>query len=464
MAYLNVRERRIETKIAYIGPELAGKTTNLEQLTKSDPTRGRPSGQLNIEQDEKSDTMLESIEWRPRMERFNDCDIAVKLVAPHGALSTDRLDGILEGVDGVVVVVDSAPSAREENRRALSLVREMLKSKPTRPPVVVQWNKRDLLTEAGAEEGDEAATMTSDVDVDWPVVKASAARGEGVVETLEAALAGVLESMKKRRAPLREKMDQNPLLSALRDILRETVSEHMARVTEEVATRVAEEVRASMRDTQVSAREVQAAMAEMRTVMTSVAKETARAFAAQQEAIAELQRAIGDAETRAKEDAVTRVRADREHMTSIGTVIKRGVESANASMMAEAKKQEARTTAGFDDLKDKHVKMGAELATLQATVDTLSMTVESIATSLEPTAATINKIPARIGVLETSLQRELRDGVFAQLKRIEDSVHVMHVETDESLRRSEQRAGELHVGLNEILEDWKRRKKGWFSS
>lgn len=440
MAYLNVRERRIETKIAYIGPELAGKTTNLEQLTKSDPSRGRPSGQLNIEQDEKSDTMLESIEWRPQMERFNDCDIAVKLVAPHGALSTDRLDGILDEVDGVVVVVDSAPAAREENRRALSLVREMLKSKSTKPPVVVQWNKRDLLPEAGAEEGDEAATMTGDVDVDWPVVKASAARGEGVVETLEAALAGVLESMKKRRAPLQEKMDQNPLLSALRDILRETVSEHMARVTErvteEVASRIAEEMRASI--------------AEM--------------FAAQQEAITELQRAIGDAETRAKEDAVTRVRADREHMTSIGTVIKRGVESANASMLAEAKKQEARTIAGFDDLKDKHLKIGAELATLQATVDTLSMTVESIATSLEPTAATINKIPARISVLETSLQRELRDGVFAQLKRIEDSVHVMHVETDESLRRSEQRAGELHVGLNEILEDWKRRKKGWFSS
>src|SRR4051794_26054736 len=118
MAYLNVQQRRIETTIAYVGPELAGKATNLRQIN-DDSSRGRATNvQLT------GDVL--SLDWRPLPSdvRFHDCDVAVKVVAPKGTLSTESLDTVLDGVDGVVVVVDAAPSAREENRRAFELVRD----------------------------------------------------------------------------------------------------------------------------------------------------------------------------------------------------------------------------------------------------------------------------------------------------------------------------------------------------
>lgn len=465
MAYLNVRARRIETKIAYVGPQLAGKATNLRQLG-VDSARGR-SSEMQMNGD------ILSLEWRPLQgTRFQDCDVAVKLVAPKGSISQERLDVVLEDADGIVVVVDAAPSARDENLRALSLVRDHL-SRSSTPllPVVVQLNKTDLADALPVTDVGEA--------LGWPIVAASAARGEGVVETLEMAVENVVESFKKKERPFDDgpappaQMDQNPLLSALRDILRETVAEHMADVEAQAARRIAESVAVHLGKWEQE-------IDELRRVVVTSAEATARALAAQKKdvdsairelvtrrdleattrelvtgldlaaAVSELvKREDLDASTRAlvtreqlfaheekiRGEVATCVRVEREQFVS---VVKRSVDALSSDM----KKEELRIA---NDVSDLHEK------------------VDAMTASMGPVAASVGGVPARLGTLEVSLQRELREAIVPRLSRLEDFVQGMNTHTGESMQRVDQRAGEIQNGLNELLEELKRRKKGWFS-
>ncbi|MBX3198421.1 MAG: hypothetical protein KF894_09845 [Labilithrix sp.] len=434
MAYLNVRERRIETKIAYVGPELAGKTTNLQHL-KGGARRARAS-------DLSPDGDALSLDWRPlEKSRFDDCELTVQLVASRGSLSTERLDTLLEDSDGVVVVVDAAPTAREENLRTLSLVREAL-ARPSvrRMPVVVQLNKTDL------SEAISASEVASSVE--WPIVTASAVRGEGVVETLETALSNVIASFDER-APseprVSSKMNEHPLLGALKEILRETVSEHMATVARDTSAKIASAVAAHLAQTE-------RAVEELREAVAASTRDLSSALAVQERTIAEIslrlvetqamafdlatRRDVEASESRVRDDLSTQARAEREHMTAAAAVIRRGVEALGVDL----KKQDAR---------DKVVQLAADQAEL-------GVKLESLTKALAPTAASI-------GALQTSLQREMRESVVPRLARIEDSVQVMHVDTGESLQRADERTGEIKVGLDELLDELRKRKKGWFS-
>jgi|GEM_PF-3281095 len=442
MAQLDVRERRMETTIAYVGASLAGKATNLHHL-KSDSAHGR-STDLHVSEDTLS------LEWHPRRaDRFDDCDVAVKLVATKGTPSTARLDEVLGSADGVVVVVDASPSARDERARVLSLVQNALSKVSARKiPVVVQANKVDL---ADAEAVQELAG-----EVDWPIVPASAMRGEGVIETLEMALSKVLEAMKTKPAASptgTPKIDQNPLLSALREILRETVSEHMAELEAQARARIT----ASVTETVERSEKL---LSELRTMMLMNAKETARALALQEEALDSLAASVADMRgassdltarverltakhDKLQEDLAARSRADREHATALASSVKRHVQAVEVDLKRL-------------DPRDQHAQFVAEVAGLHSKV-------EALATTIAPAAASIVGFPARLGALESSLQREVRDRLLAQLTRLEGSLQVLHVDTGDSLQRADARASEIQGGLNELLDELKKRKKGWFS-
>ena len=214
MAYLNVRERRLETKIAYVGAAQSGKGTNFEHLG---------GGAMQ-------DDVL-ALYWQPKGDvTFRDCDIRVQLVAARGDASSERVKTLLRDVDGVVFVVDASPSAQEKNREVLVALRAALAALPARDvPVVVQVNKNDVA------DALSAADVVGALDVaDLPFVSAAALRGEGVVETAERALAAVLATL-RTRAPSESAApaaasprEGNPLLTALREILRETVATHVA--------------------------------------------------------------------------------------------------------------------------------------------------------------------------------------------------------------------------------------------
>ena len=446
MAHLNVRDRRMETKIAYVGAKLAGKATNLRHL-KSDEIHGR-SSDLLVEADALS------LEWRPlRREPFDDCDVAVNVIAAKGEASPMQLDQILASADGVVVVVDSARSAQEETARVLALVRNAIAAKNARPiPVVVQANKVDL--------DDAASVQDIAASVDWPVIPASAARGEGVIETIETALAKVLAAMKDRptvaastESETSAKADPHPLLSALRAVLRETAAEHMAELERQAAERIASSVSEALDRSE-------RLLSELRTMMLMNAKETARALASQEAALGNLAgevRQLSAAESgvttrldhltanqqKLQDDLAARSRTDREHVTALTSAIKRNIQALEVDMRRL-------------DAREHYAHVAAELAKLDSKVETL-------ATSVIPGVASMAGVPARLGALESSLQRELRDRVLAQLTRLEDSVQVLHVDTGESLQRADARAGEIQGGLNELLDELKKRKKGWFS-
>jgi hypothetical protein len=460
MAYLNVRERRIETKIAYVGPELAGKATNLQRL-KSDVARGRATDILETPTEGGA---LVSLDWTPlQMPRFNDCDIAVKIIAARGTLSEGALGDLLEDVDGVVVVVDASSAAQDENRRAISLVREVLgKDTSVQRPVVVQLNKSDLEDAVPASELAHALQTN-----DWPVVSASATRGDGVVETLEMALANVLEAMKASGAePQEVRADHNPLLTALRQILRETVTEHMAALERETVPRLTAAVAAATTsapaaapraDGELLARldrtdraiaELREALASIRSDASTAASEASQVRMVTDEVAAIVERSAADltrvaaTEARLKEELNAKSKADREHVTSALAVLRRALDA----MAVDLKRF---------DVSEQVAAMGKQIAQLKEKGEGAGSAVPP------PAPAQLKALETRLGTIEAFLQREL-NGNGSKLGRLSDAVKALHVDYGESLARADVRSTELHAGLAELLDDLKKRKKGWF--
>ena len=246
MAYLNVRERRIEARIAYVGPDLAGKATNFDWLRRT--TRDSRIGRVDSSS-EGGDLL--SIVWQsPERTRFRDCDVLVRVVAYRGAASAQRFDDVLSEADGVVLVVDAHPGAQLRNRESLAALREaMQRAERSAVPTVVQVNKTDLTDALPIDE------VVSAMDAGaLPHVAAAAVRGDGVVDTLEAALDEVLASMQREgaasEAALAAQQVANeaqvrasgeaghPLLNALRQVLRETVREHALELEGRMVARI----------------------------------------------------------------------------------------------------------------------------------------------------------------------------------------------------------------------------------
>lgn len=226
MAYLNLRDRRIEAKVAYVGPAAGGKATNLEQLRRS------LGGQAQIT--DAGDAL--SLSWQSAdNKRFRDCDVSVRVVAQRGRYTDERLVDLLREVDAVVLVADAESSAEERNRECLAALRRALDVGQRRVSLIVQVNKTDLPDALGAE------AVLQQLDArDVPHVAASALSGQGVVETLEAAVSDILAAMNDESAvePAPETVRPgggapaapvtdggHPLLSALRQILRDTARE-----------------------------------------------------------------------------------------------------------------------------------------------------------------------------------------------------------------------------------------------
>lgn len=218
MAQLNVRERRVEAKIAYTGPVGAGKTTNFESLSQRRLLR---------------DDDVIAVEWRPASTpTFRDCEVVVSLITNRSNPSEDSMRALLDEADGIVFVADANADAVERNRESMEVVRKVIgRSSKRHVPIVVQVNKTDLLTALPPREVLDAMAASS-----LPYVTAIAARGDGVLETAERALADVVQALRAESqnghdaSPQPARVEGNPLLTALRQVLRETVSEHVVRI------------------------------------------------------------------------------------------------------------------------------------------------------------------------------------------------------------------------------------------
>jgi len=185
MPYIDHARKELRLKVVYYGVGLGGKTTNLEFIHKH--TRPERRGKLIALQSEAERTLFFDL-LPVEIGRYKDYEVRVHLCTVPGQVAQEKLrQVILRHVDGVVMVIDCQPARALENLQALRDLETnlwALGQEPSRLPTVVQWNKRDLVGARGVERMREALKIPPGV----VQVVASAAKGQGVFETLKAVL------------------------------------------------------------------------------------------------------------------------------------------------------------------------------------------------------------------------------------------------------------------------------------
>jgi len=191
--FVNWALQELNLKIVYYGPGLSGKTTNLEFIYN------------NIDPSLRGDLItLKTREERTLYFDFLQLEIGrIKGMKPKFNLYT--IPGqvyyaysrkiILRGVDGIVFVADSQADRMTENLDSLmDLERNLIEDGLSlqKFPWVLQYNKRDLPRSLPINELNAKLNFSK-----VPVVEAVAAKGVGVLETLKAAIYGVVGQVQK---------------------------------------------------------------------------------------------------------------------------------------------------------------------------------------------------------------------------------------------------------------------------
>lgn len=175
--------KQVHLKLVYYGPGLGGKTTNLEHIHQK--TRPEYRGKLISLTNESERTLFFDL-LPVELGLFRGYTLRLHLCTVPGQIRFDmtrRL--ILRHVDGVVFVVDSQPLAIDANVESAQNLETNLGLQgddPTRIPLVVQYNKRDLPEVLSVEELRETIGIPSGL----PEIEAIAREGVGVFETLKA--------------------------------------------------------------------------------------------------------------------------------------------------------------------------------------------------------------------------------------------------------------------------------------
>lgn len=180
-------ENRLSFKLVYYGPAQSGKTTNLMQL--HDLLSPERRGELMTLETQNDRTLF--FDLLPLGFRApSGLMIRLRLFTVPGQVAHDGTrKAVLSRADGVVFVADSARTQETNNAESF----QNLADNTARVgldfetlPLVVQFNKRDLPDAVPEEE-----IRNRWAAAPWPVVFASALRGEKVRETFEALLRAV---------------------------------------------------------------------------------------------------------------------------------------------------------------------------------------------------------------------------------------------------------------------------------
>jgi mutual gliding-motility protein MglA len=174
--------REIQFKVVFYGPGLGGKTTNLEQIHKhSNPAQRGKLVSLNTESERTLFFDLLPVD----LGKFRGYDVRLHLCTVPGQIAFDQTRRlVLRNVDGIVFVVDSQRDRLDDNIASLRNLEANLVLQgddPSRMPLVVQYNKRDLPTALPIAELRRALGIPSDV----PEIEAVAMAGEGVFPTFK---------------------------------------------------------------------------------------------------------------------------------------------------------------------------------------------------------------------------------------------------------------------------------------
>ncbi|MCB9681756.1 MAG: gliding-motility protein MglA [Alphaproteobacteria bacterium] len=185
---VNVRQRQLELKVVFYGPGLSGKTTNLAWLHDNLPPEAR--GRL-IQLDTEGERTLFFDYFPYDLGTVGDYDIKVDFfTVPGQSFYQATRRAVLDGVDGIIFVADSAPEREAANLLSHDDMRAALEERGRsldEVPHVYQWNKQDLPNAVSPSvlermlNPEKAASVT-----------AIAAKGEGVLEAKALVLEEVL--------------------------------------------------------------------------------------------------------------------------------------------------------------------------------------------------------------------------------------------------------------------------------
>ena len=191
MAFINVANREIQCKIVYYGPGFCGKTTNLQYIHARAPQNAR--GDLTALATEGERTLF--FDFLPLdLGRVHGFQVHFHLYTVPGQVLYERTRvAVLNGVDGIVFVADSAPEKLEENYQSLleleGNMRRMGKDLGNFP-LVMQWNKRDLPGALPVPTLEHYLNRRG-----APSFQAIALRGEGVLPALRTICVAVMQRL-----------------------------------------------------------------------------------------------------------------------------------------------------------------------------------------------------------------------------------------------------------------------------
>ncbi len=186
MALIDLSKREVHCKIVYYGPGRCGKTTNLLYIYNAMNSKAKGK-MLTIET--KGDRTLFFDLLPLNLGRVNGFDIRIQLYTVPGQTiyeATRKL--VLKGVDGLVFVADSLRVRQNKNIESLEDLKRNLKEHNlsiNEIPIVLQYNKRDLLSTPIPTLTIEELERDLNQELKTLAFEAAATKGIGVFETLK---------------------------------------------------------------------------------------------------------------------------------------------------------------------------------------------------------------------------------------------------------------------------------------
>lgn len=181
MPLINFAAREINYKIVYYGCALCGKTTNVQYIYRK--IRPEARGKLiSIATEEERTLYFDFLSLSLGTVKGMQTRFHIYTVPGQPQYNASR-KLVLQGVDGVVFVVDSQISRLDDNVESyLNLWENVLEQGDDlrQMPLVLQMNKRDLPEIFSVADLNDLLNHTGS-----PVVEASALTGTGVFETLK---------------------------------------------------------------------------------------------------------------------------------------------------------------------------------------------------------------------------------------------------------------------------------------
>jgi hypothetical protein len=186
MPLIDFEKKEIHLKIVYYGPSWGGKTANLLYIDNY-LQPAVPAKLLKI--DFKGDRTL-IFEFLPiSLGKIQGFDLRVKLfTAPGRRIYNACRKFLLREVDGIVFVADSLSMERIKNITSLKNLQENLACyhySLLEVPLVLQYNKRDLIGESHILMPLEQMEEDLNRKLQAPALPASSLTGQGVIETLK---------------------------------------------------------------------------------------------------------------------------------------------------------------------------------------------------------------------------------------------------------------------------------------